>query len=158
MQILVIGIVFVIAVAGAWLFKGSMSSSPTNTAAVVTETVPGGAPQPGTPVNPGAAATAPATRYKDGSYSSTGAYTSPAGPESVEISITLVADIVTNATFKGLATHKMSIANQKKFADGFSAEVVGKPIDSINLTVVNGSSLTGTGFMDALSKIKSQAM
>lgn len=95
--------------------------------------------------------------YKDGTYTQTGVYNSPAGGESVTVSVTLKDGVVTNSTFKGSATNKASINNQGKFAAGFSGVVVGQPVDSIALTVVNGSSLTPKGFMDALSKIKSEA-
>lgn len=96
-------------------------------------------------------------KYKDGTYTQKGVYNSPAGSESVNVTVTVKDGVVTNSTFKGEATNKASIFNQQKFADGFTGMVVGKPIDSIALTVVNGSSLTPTGFMDALNKIKSQA-
>jgi 23S rRNA (uracil1939-C5)-methyltransferase len=39
----------------------------------------------------------------------------------------------------------------------FFIQVVGKNIEELNLTVVNGSSLTPKGFMDALAKIKVDA-
>ncbi len=96
-------------------------------------------------------------KYKDGTYSATGSYSSPAGTDSEDITITLKGDVVTDATFKGNAKDPASKYNQQLFADGFKALVVGKNIDSINLTVVNGSSLTPKGFMDALAKIKAQA-
>lgn len=95
--------------------------------------------------------------YADGTYGKSGLYTSPAGSEEVAISITLKDDIVTDATFKGAATNPGSVKNQEKFAQGFKDVVVGKPIDSIALTVVNGSSLTPKGFMDALEQIKTEA-
>jgi hypothetical protein len=46
---------------------------------------------------------------------------------------------------------------QGKFKEGFEEAVVGKPLDEIALTVVNGSSLTPKGFMDALTKVKLEA-
>lgn len=95
--------------------------------------------------------------YEDGVYEATGAYTSPAGAEEVEISITLEDGVVSDATFTGKATNTASIRLQKSFAEGFEEQVVGKPIDEISLTVVNGSSLTPQGFMDALEQIKSEA-
>ncbi len=97
------------------------------------------------------------TFYKNGVYSQVGNYISPAGAETVTVTLEVMNDVVTNATFKGGATNKASITNQGKFASGFSGVVVGQPVDSIALTVVNGSSLTPKGFMDALSKIKSEA-
>lgn len=95
--------------------------------------------------------------YKDGTYSASGAYTSPAGPENVEVTLTLKDGSVTNVAFKGNAENEKSKFMQEKFGEGISAEVVGKSIDSLNLAVVNGSSLTPKGFMDALEKIKQEA-
>jgi uncharacterized protein with FMN-binding domain len=96
-------------------------------------------------------------QYADGTYSATGNYRSPAGPESVEVSLTLANGVITDATFKGDATAPRSMQMQSQFAAGFKEQVVGKSIDSLSLTVVNGSSLTPRGFMDAVSKIKAQA-
>jgi hypothetical protein len=79
------------------------------------------------------------------------------GTESVEVSVTLAGDVVTAATFKGEATNPGSVKNQEKFATGYTSLVVGKKIDEISLTVVNGSSLTPVGFMDALAKVKTEA-
>ena len=95
--------------------------------------------------------------YKDGVYKASGTYTSPAGKETVAISLTLANDVVTAATFKGDATNPGSKNWQGKFSEGFTQVVVGKKIEDISLTVVNGSSLTPKGFTDALSKVKAEA-
>jgi len=95
--------------------------------------------------------------YKDGSYTADGAYQSPAGGEGVTVSLTVKNDIVTDAMFSGDATHKKSIAMQAAFAEGFKEQVVGKSLDEVSVGVVNGSSLTGEGFMAAVTKIKSEA-
>lgn len=95
--------------------------------------------------------------YADGTYTKTGTYISPAGQEEVEISLTLENDTVTGATFTGKATNPGSVKNQAKFAAGFEAVVIGKSLDEIDLTVVNGSSLTPKGFMDAVASIKDDA-
>ena len=73
------------------------------------------------------------------------------------MSITLQNDAITAATFKGNAVNPASKFNQDKFSKGFESVVVGKPIDSLSLTVVNGASLTPKGFMDAVVKIKAEA-
>lgn len=95
--------------------------------------------------------------YKDGSYSATGVYRSPAGGEQVNVSMTLDDDTVTSVSFTGTATHPKSKAMQKAFSEGFIQQVVGKSLDEVNVGVVNGSSLTGIGFMDAVAKIKAEA-
>ncbi len=113
----------------------------------------------GTPgvVNDTSGTTATAVAYKDGTYTQKGVYTSPAGAESVEVSVTLAQGVVTAATFKGEATNPGSVKNQEKFATGYTSLVVGKKIDDISMTVVNGSSLTPVGFIDALTKVKAAA-
>ncbi len=95
--------------------------------------------------------------YKDGTYTAEGTYKSPAGQETVHITLVLKDDMVTRATFKGDATNKRSIQLQAAFATGFEEAVVGKNIDTLSLSVVNGSSLTPAGFMNAVAKIKAEA-
>lgn len=97
------------------------------------------------------------SKYSDGTYEAVGNYISPAQREEIDITLTLKDNVVTDATFVGKATHEKSKAMQALFSEGFKEQVVGKPIDSIALTVVNGSSLTPKGFMDALQKIKKEA-
>jgi hypothetical protein len=96
-------------------------------------------------------------KYKDGTYSATGNYVSPNGPESIDITLVLKDDVIISTTFKSNATHAVSMKMQGLFSQGFNTLVVGKNIDEVSLTVVNGSSLTPKGFMDALSKIKLEA-
>ncbi len=86
-----------------------------------------------------------------------GNYVSPAGTEEVTVSVTIADDKVSMAEFIGHATHPTSKKRQADFNAGFKDFVVGKPIDQVSLTVVNGSSLAPKGFMDALSKIKAEA-
>lgn len=95
--------------------------------------------------------------YKDGDYSSTGTYNSPAGKEEVVVSLTLKDNVITDVTFTPKATNEVSIKLQKMFADGYKEFVVGKDINTVNLNKVSGSSLTPKGFNDALDKIKLQA-
>lgn len=126
---------------------------PVGTPGNVTDT-----PTQPTPATQPTPTTVPVTsKYKDGTYSADGTYQSPAGTETVHVSVTLQGDVITAATFKGDATNPGSVNNQKKFAGGYTAAVVGKKLDSIALTVVNGSSLTPKGFMDALADIKVDA-
>lgn len=95
--------------------------------------------------------------YKNGSYQAVGTYNSPAGGEKVSVSLTINDDTVTAATFTGEATHPASKHWQAEFSKGFTQAVVGKKVDELALTVVNGSSLTPKGFMSALTTIKSEA-
>lgn len=95
--------------------------------------------------------------YKDGTYTADGTYRSPAGAESVSVTLTLEDGIVTAAEFTGDATNQKSIAMQKAFSEGYEASVVGKSLDEVSVAVVNGSSLTGKGFMEAVTAIKAEA-
>ena len=154
MQIAIIVLLLVLSVGGAFYYKSS-TSAPANTETPATTEVVTDTTKTETPTD-----TKPAevsAMYKDGTYTKTGTYKSPAGTENVEVTLTLAKDVVTDAVFKGLATNPGSVANQKKFADGFKGEVVGKSIDAIALTVVNGSSLSPKGFMDAVAQIKTEA-
>lgn len=96
-------------------------------------------------------------RHRNGQYVAVGNYQSPAQREEIEITLSVTDGVVTGATFVGKATHPTSKIMQGKFSEGFEKSVMGKNIDELNLTVVNGSSLTPKGFMDALSKIKAEA-
>lgn len=144
----IIGAVLGLAVIGAgiaWAF--GMDKTPDETG-----TTPDGTTPATVPAAPGASGT-----YKDGTYSADGLYVSPAGSESVTVGIILKGDMIVDATFKGNATNPASVAKQGAFASAYKQQVVGKNIDEVSLTVVNGSSLTPQGFMDALAKVKTEA-
>ena len=99
----------------------------------------------------------PTSTYKNGSYTVTGNYISPAGPESINVSLTLENDVVTDATVVAAAINPVSVKMQTAFIGGYKDLVVGKKIDEVQLDKVSGSSLTPKGFNDALVKIKAQA-
>lgn len=97
-------------------------------------------------------------KYANGTYTAIGTYPIPNGKlEEIRVTLTLTDGVVTDVNYTSNPEEKGSIANQAKFSAGYKAEVVGKNIDEINLTVVNGSSLTPMGFMDALKQVKQQA-
>lgn len=97
------------------------------------------------------------TVYKNGTYTTTGNYTSPGGAESIKVTVTLVNDKITDATVVSNAFRPNSVQFQGMFISGFKTLVVGKNIDEVQLDKVAGSSLTPKGFNDALSKIKIEA-
>lgn len=113
------------------------------------------APATKTPVTAKPATTA--NKYKDGTYSATGSYNSPAGAEQLPVTVTLKTDTVTDAQVKVVATNQKSKYMQEQFANGFKQYVVGKKLSDINVGKVSSSSLTGMGFNDAIAKIKTQA-
>lgn len=95
--------------------------------------------------------------YKDGTYTATGTYDSPAGNESLKVTLTIKDTVVTDSSVVVLATNPVSKNFQGKFAAGYKQYVVGKSITSISLDKVSGASLTPKGFEDALAAIKLQA-
>lgn len=95
--------------------------------------------------------------YKDGTYTAEGDYMTHGGPESISVTITLKNGNIQSADVKSEARDQMSELMQGKFISGYKTLVVGKNIDSVNLSNVSGSSLTPLGFNDAITKIKSQA-
>ncbi len=97
------------------------------------------------------------TQYKDGSYSATGEYRSPGGPEQIDITLTVNDDKVTDAVAVSKAVNPTSQKFQGQFVAGIKAQVVGKSLDEVQVTKVSGSSLTPKGFTDAVTKIKAQA-
>ncbi len=97
------------------------------------------------------------SKYKDGTYTDIKPYTSPGGADEITISLTLKGDVVTAATFTGVASNKESREYQSSFNRKFKNEVIGKNIDTLDLNAVSGASLTTGAFMRALTDIKSEA-
>jgi len=95
--------------------------------------------------------------YRNGTYSATGSYMSPGGYDQLGVTVTIVNDIITDATVTSGANDGRSQRYQDRFISGYKQYVVGKNIASVNLTNVSGASLTPIGFNDALSQIKAQA-
>lgn len=95
--------------------------------------------------------------FIDGEYSATGNYVSPAGQEEIFITLNLENDVITAVNFEGRAENPASIRLQQNFSDGLEEAVIGRSVEGLNLTVVNGSSLTPRGFNEALDRIKEEA-
>ncbi|EON31768.1 hypothetical protein GTC6_15868 [Gordonia terrae C-6] len=95
--------------------------------------------------------------YKDGEYTARGEYTSPGGPQSVGVTVTLSNSVITAVSVDTSQTKGPSLEYQGKFAGGISDVVVGKNIDEIEVDKVSGSSLTSGGFNDAIAQIKEEA-
>lgn len=95
--------------------------------------------------------------YADGTYEATGSYQAPSGTESIDVTITLEDGIITDVQVVGNATDPEAKQHQGEFAGGIAGEVVGKPIDEIQVSKVSGSSLTSGGFNKAIEEIKADA-
>lgn len=95
--------------------------------------------------------------YADGTYSASGSYQAPSGTESVDVTITLKDDVITDVQVVGNASDPEAQQHQGEFIGGIAAEVVGKDIDQISVSRVSGSSLTSGGFNAAIAEIKADA-
>mgnify|MGYP007062794003 CR=1 FL=1 len=95
--------------------------------------------------------------YKDGVYSTTGNYDSPAGPETIDVTLTIKDGLVEDASVQANATNAVSVKLQGVFVEGYKALVIGKKLSDLSLPKVSGSSLTPKGFNDALDEIRTQA-
>ncbi len=96
--------------------------------------------------------------YRDGSFQANGTYQSPNGSENIIVVIELENDIVTDVEITINPNNPTTANYQGQFADGIGDIVIGEDIDSLNVTVVAGSSLTSNGFREALTAIKADAV
>ncbi len=96
--------------------------------------------------------------YADGSYTASGAYATPESVEEISVTVTLEGDVVTAVEVTGNPTQRESEQYQSQFIGGISDEVVGKDIDDLNVSRVAGSSLTSSGFNEAIEAIKEDAL
>jgi uncharacterized protein with FMN-binding domain len=99
-----------------------------------------------------------AASYKDGTYSASGAYQTPESTETIDVTITLKNDVVTDVRVTGDPQRPETRQYQSQFIGGISDAVVGKDIDQLSVSRVAGSSLTSNGFNQALEQIKSEAV
>ncbi|MBP7804752.1 MAG: hypothetical protein KA052_00830 [Candidatus Pacebacteria bacterium] len=95
--------------------------------------------------------------YKDGTYTAIGGYMSPGGANRIQVTVTLKKDIVTDTSAVEMAGDPKSVHFQTLFIGGYKTFVIGKNLDDVNVGKVSGSSLTATGFNEAIAKIKTQA-
>lgn len=95
--------------------------------------------------------------YADGDYSAEGSYISPAGEEAVKVELRLEGDVVTAVTVTPEADDPTARSFQERFAGGIADVVVGKDIDTLDVSRVAGSSLTSGGFTKAVEAIKADA-
>jgi hypothetical protein len=96
--------------------------------------------------------------YTDGQYAALGQYSSPGGPQGINVAVQIKNDsvawiMVTPSTVLGEAGEF-----QARFAQAVPGEIIGKDIDQISVSRLAGSSLTSTAFNEALSQIKTEAV
>lgn len=153
--IVIVAIVAAVAVTNK---KDIGASEMTNVSATrpAAQTTTGGTPGVPAPNNTATAGTTAPT-YQDGTYTATGSYDSPAGVESIAVTVTLASDVVTATSVSSGANDPTAAEYQSMFISGYKQLVVGKNIADISLNRVSGSSLTSQGFNDAIQKIESRA-
>lgn len=94
--------------------------------------------------------------FLDGTYQSSISYRVPEGKYSMDVAITITNDIVTavNTTFNSRAEHD---SYTRRFVKSYESSVIGKDIETLNLSRVGGASLTTKAFNDALDTIRTDA-
>ena len=139
--------------------EGPTSSDDTGgTPTQVAPTTPVVTPAPTTPAAEPAPVTI-TTVYADGAHAATAPYTAPNNARhNVAVTLTLKDDVVTaaNVTYSGDKVETSS-NYQSRFSNAYQAQVIGKKLDSIQLSRVGGASLTSNAFNAAVSQIKSSA-
>ncbi|CAN5215296.1 hypothetical protein BH11ACT5_BH11ACT5_15960 [soil metagenome] len=95
--------------------------------------------------------------YTDGTYTESADYSAPSGTETVDVTLTLADNVITDVQVTGHATDPQAKVHQGEFASGIAGVVVGKNIDEIQVDKVGGSSLTSGGFNAAVELIKADA-
>ncbi|MFV0319598.1 MAG: FMN-binding protein [Microbacterium sp.] len=95
--------------------------------------------------------------YTDGSYTAEGSYATPESVETIQVTVTLQDDRVTEVTVVGDPQKPESAQYQGRFIGGIAEEIVGRDIDELDVSRVAGSSLTSGGFNAAIEQIKQQA-
>jgi len=123
------------------------------------ETTDGASSAPESPsTSDGSGASTGSSEYADGTYTADGSYTSPGGQETITVSLTLADGVIEDVEVTNPeTTNPNSLRYQGEFIDGIAAEVVGVPLDDVQVDRVGGSSLTSGGFEDALQTIRDEA-
>jgi uncharacterized protein with FMN-binding domain len=97
--------------------------------------------------------------YVDGDYEATADYQSPNGTETIDVAVTLKNDVITDVTVTGKSKSPSPevLRFQGEFEAGIADAVTGKNIDQLDVHRVGGSSLTSSGFNEAINQIKLKA-
>jgi len=96
--------------------------------------------------------------YRDGSYTESASYKSPAGNEEITFEFKIENGMVSDISFVSPTTSPKSKNFQQLFLSGIKQQVIGKKLDEIGtFDKVNGSSLTPKAFNEAVTKLKDQA-
>jgi uncharacterized protein with FMN-binding domain len=96
-------------------------------------------------------------QYKDGTYTAPGSYVSPGGEEHISVTLTLKKNVVTAMKVTTVQADPTATGYEQMFEGGIAAATIGRNINTLDIGVVAGSSLTSMGFNKALATIKADA-
>jgi uncharacterized protein with FMN-binding domain len=95
--------------------------------------------------------------YKDGQYTTTQDYKVPGDTNSLQITLTLQNDLVTDVTAVNTIADKDSSKYDNNFKAAYKAAAVGKNLKDLNSIFISGASLTSGAFQKAIADIQNQA-
>jgi hypothetical protein len=95
----------------------------------------------------------------NGTFEGSGTYLTPArGEHSVDITVTVTNDVVTDITTRYDGKDSgFSNGHQERFDAAYKSQVIGKKLSDISLSRVGGASLTTNGFNDAIKAAAARA-
>ena len=140
-------IIIALGAVGFTFFKGTTKTVEAPTPAIAEEMTPQAIPTKETI----------ATTFKNGTYKNTVTYQTPNRTEyQLDVTLTVSNDVVTDAKV-AYSQGAEKDPNAQRFEGAYKTEVIGKSLDSINLSRVGGASLTTGAFNKALTQIKTDA-
>lgn len=96
--------------------------------------------------------------FADGTYEATGTYSSPAGAETLGVTLTVADNTISDVSFVSGADNPTSQRWQDAFIEGAVSLVTGVNLNDADIVdTVSGSSLTSNGFNNALDEIRAEA-
>ena len=98
-----------------------------------------------------------ATSTATGTWTQSGDYQTPGGTETETVTLSAKDGVVTAVSVTGSGNSPNAVQYEKAFASGVSAAVVGKPLATLKVGAISGSSLTPNGFNAAVEKIRADA-
>jgi hypothetical protein len=99
-----------------------------------------------------------ATVYRNGTYTATGGYLTPARTShTVKLTITVENDIIIASSIQYDGKDGYSNPNQERFDNTYKEQVIGASLREIRLSRVGAASLTSQAFNDAIVDITEEA-
>ncbi|MFA7285052.1 MAG: hypothetical protein WC004_04515 [Candidatus Absconditabacterales bacterium] len=92
----------------------------------------------------------------NGTFKFADKYMTPGGEEPMDVTVTIVDGVITAVEAKNVAILPKSVSFQDKFIAGVAGVVVGKNVSDVEITNINGSSLTAQAFNKALNNLELQ--